>query len=109
MKLFCILFLLLASSYIYPQVDMNYEILNYMATREADPDPNDREGIKRQFQTHFIKEVFLNNVFKSQHLFYDESDKSHEYDIVNQIIINEFANQIVDSKAIDLSHITFDE
>ncbi len=88
---------------------MNYEILNYMATREADPDPNDREGIKRQFQTYFVKEVFLKNVFKSQHLFYSEDDNSHDYDIVNQMIINEFADQIVESNAIDLSHITLDE
>ena len=51
-------FLLSLISYTYPQVEMNYEILNYMATREADPNPNDREGIKRQFQTYFVKEVF---------------------------------------------------
>ncbi len=88
---------------------MNYEILNYMATREADPDPNDREAIKKRFQTHFIKEVFLKNVFKSQHLFYDDSNNNHEYDLVNQLIINEFANTIVESKAIDLSHVITDE
>ena len=81
---------------------MNYEILNYMATKEADPDPDDREGIKRQFQTYFVKEVFLNSMFKSQHLFYDDSN-SQDYGIVNQLMINEFANHLIESNVIDLS------
>ena len=54
------------------QLEMNYDLLNYMATKEADPDPNDRDGIQKQFRTYFIKEVFLNQVFKSDHLFYSD-------------------------------------
>ena len=46
----------------FAQLEMNYDLLNYMASKEADPDPNDREEIQRQFKSHFIKEVFLNQV-----------------------------------------------
>jgi hypothetical protein len=90
------------------QVPMNYELLNYMATRERDPQPDDRDGIKQRFQTHFIKQVFLDNVFKSNHLFYAEENNT-DYGIVNQLMINEFAEQLVESNFIDLSHITIDE
>ena len=87
---------------------MNYELLHYMAAKEADPDPDDREQIKKRFQTHFVKEIFLNNVFKSNHLFYGE-DNNNDYGLVNQLMINQFADQLVDSNFIDLSHIMIDE
>ena len=58
------------------QVNMNYELLNYMAARQPDPDPNDRDQVKRQFQTYFVKEVFLNSVFKSNHLYYAEDNNA---------------------------------
>ena len=95
------------SGTIYPQVNMNYELLNYMAARQPDPDPNDRDQVKRQFQTYFVKEVFLNSVFKSNHLFYAE-DNNADYGLVNQLMIDQFAEQIVDMEVIDLSHITLD-
>ncbi|MEK9727161.1 MAG: hypothetical protein VW397_03515 [Candidatus Margulisiibacteriota bacterium] len=95
------------NSPLFSQVEMNYEMLNYMAAREADPKPNDREGIKQQFQTHFIKEIFLNNVFKSNQLFYGEGT-NNDYDLVNQLMINQFAEQLVESEFIDLSHVTIE-
>ena len=90
------------------QVNMNYELLNYMAARKPDPDPNDRDQVKRQFQTYFVKEVFLNSVFKSNHLYYAD-DNNADYGLVNQLMIDQFAEQIVDMDVIDLSHITIDE
>ena len=87
---------------------MNYELLNYMAAREPNPDPNDRDQIKRQFQTYFIKQVFLNNVFKTNHLYYGE-DNNADYGLVNQLMINQFAEQMVEMDVIDLSHVTIDE
>jgi hypothetical protein len=92
----------------FAQLEMNYDLLNYMASKEADPDPNDREEIQRQFKSHFIKEVFLNQVFKSDHLFYGES-QGPDYDLVNQLMINQFADQLVEGNFIDLSHISLDE
>ena len=64
--------------------------------------------LKRQFQTYFVKEVFLNSVFKSNHLYYAE-DNNADYGLVNQLMIDQFAEQIVDMDVIDLSHITIDE
>ena len=90
------------------QVEMNYELLNYMAAKEPDPDPEDREGIKRQFQTYFIKQVFLNNVFKSDHLFYGE-DNNADYGLVNQMMINQFAENLADTEFLDLSHINLED
>ncbi len=90
------------------QVEMNYELLNYMASREQDPDPDDREQIKKQFQTYFIKQVFLNNVFKNNHIYYAD-DNNQDYGLVNQLMINQFAEQLVDTDFLDLSHITIDE
>ncbi|RAP23514.1 hypothetical protein DID73_02250 [Candidatus Marinamargulisbacteria bacterium SCGC AG-343-K17] len=90
------------------QVEMNYELLHYMAAKEPDPDPNDREQIKKQFQTYFIKQVFLNSVFKSNHLYYGEDNPS-DYGLVNQLMINQFAEQLVETDVIDLSHISLDE
>ena len=87
---------------------MNYDMLNYMAAKEADPDPDDRDGIKRQFQAHFVKEVFLNNIFKNNQLFYGEN-QGVDYDLVNQLMINQFADQLIESDFIDLSHVTIDE
>jgi hypothetical protein len=89
-------------SIIHAQVQMNYDLLNYMATKEPDPDPDDREQIKKQFQTYFVKEVFLNQMFKSNHLYYSQENTS-DYGMVNQLMINEFANQLVDSNFIDLT------
>lgn len=90
------------------QLEMNYDLLNYMASKEADPDPNNREEIQHQFKAHFIKEVFLNQVFKSDHLFYGEN-QGPDYDLVNQLMINQFADQLVESNFIDLSHVSLDE
>ena len=87
---------------------MNYELLNYMASKEPDPNPDDRAQIKKQFQTYFIKQVFLNNMFKSNHLYYS-SDNAPDYGLVNQLMINQFADQLVDSNFIDLSHVMTDE
>ncbi len=87
---------------------MNYDMLNYMAAKEPDPDPNDRDGIKQQFQAHFVKEVFLNNIFKSNQLFYGENDSGTNYDLVNQLMINQFADQLIESDFIDLSHVTIE-
>ena len=53
-----ILPLLIGVNLAVAQVEMNYELLHYMAAKEADPDPDDREQIKKQFQTHFVKEIF---------------------------------------------------
>ena len=90
------------------QVEMNYDLLNYMASKEPDPNPDDREKIKKQFQTHFIKQVFLNSVFKSNHLYYSDENTA-DYGLVNQLMINQFAEQLVDTNFIDLSHISLDE
>ncbi len=100
--------LLLSCQSVICQVEMNYELLNYMAAKEPDPDPEDRQEIKKQFKTYFIKQVFLNSVFKSQHLFYGE-DNQNDYGLVNQLMINQFAEQLVDTDFIDLSHINIDE
>ena len=100
--------ILLSCQSVMCQVEMNYEILHYMAAKEPDPDPEDRQEIKKQFQTYFIKQIFLNNVFKSNHLFYGEDNPS-DYGLVNQLMINQFAEQLVDKNFIDLSHITIDE
>ena len=56
-------FILLGCQSVMCQVEMNYELLNYMAAKEPDPDPEDRQEIKKQFKTYFIKQVFLNSVF----------------------------------------------
>ena len=90
------------------QVQMNYDILHYMASKESDPDPDNKEQIKKQFQTQFVKQVFLNNVFKSNHLYYSE-ETSNDYDLVNQLMINQFAEQLVETDFLDLSHINLDE
>lgn len=103
-----VFFLSVFSLTCFPQVEMNYELLQYMASKEPDPDPDDREQIKKQFQKHFIKRVFLNNVFKTNHLYYGE-DNNNDYGLVNQLMINEFADQLVETDFLDLSHITLDE
>ena len=87
---------------------MNYELLNHMAAQSPDPEPSDREGIKKAFQTYFIKEVFLNKVFTSQHLFYGE-DSNRDYGLVNQLMINQFADYLTESNAFDLSIVSTDE
>ena len=93
---------------VFGQVNMNYDLLNYMASKEPDPDPDDREKIKKQFQAHFIKNVFLNQAFKSNHLYYGE-DNTQDYGLVNQLMINQFAEQLIETNFIDLSHVSFDE
>jgi hypothetical protein len=98
----CLLIGVGCCSSIHGQVQMNYDLLNYMATKEPDPDPDDREQIKKQFQTYFVKEVFLNQMFKSNHLYYSQ-ENTRDYGMVNQLMINEFANQLVDSNFIDLT------
>jgi hypothetical protein len=90
------------------QVEMNYDMLHYMASRDPDPNPDDREQIKKQFQAHFIKNVFLNQAFKTNHLFYGE-DNTQDYGLVNQLMINQFAEQLIDMNFIDLSHVSLDE
>lgn len=90
------------------QVQMNYDLLHYMAAKEPDPDPENKEQIKKQFQTYFVKQVFLNNIFKSNHLYYSE-ENDNDYDLVNQLMINQFAEQLVDTDFLDLSHISIDE
>lgn len=92
---------------VFSQVEMNYDMLNYIATQEKSPDKDDREGIKRQFQTYFIKTVFLNNVFKSDQLFYGETDTN--YEIINQLMINQFANNLADTNFLDLSLVNLDD
>ena len=93
---------------VFGQVNMNYDLLNYMASKEPDPDPDDREKIKKQFQAHFIKNVFLNQAFKSNHLYYGE-DNTQDYGLVNQLMINQFTEQLIETNFIDLSHVSFDE
>ena len=108
-RLVCIALLSIGlTSPVSAQVEMNYDVLNYMASREPDPNPDNRAEIKQRFQTYFIKQVFLNQMFKSDHLFYGEGS-SADYDLVNQLMINEFADQLVESDFIDLSHVTLDE
>lgn len=79
-----------------------------MASKEPDPDPDDRDQIKKQFQTYFIKQVFLNNVFKSNHLYYSD-ENTNDYGLVNQLMINQFAEELVETDFLDLSHINLDE
>ena len=63
---------------------MEYEMINYMAVQDKPLDPNDDEAIKRRFKTHFIKEVFLDKMLQSSHLYYSEED-SVDYGIFNEI------------------------
>ena len=100
--------MLVMSHVAWCQVEMNYELLHYMASKEPDPDPDDRTQIKKQFQTYFIKQVFLNSMFKSNHLYYG-NDNPQDYGLVNQMMINQFADQLVDSNFIDLTHVMTDE
>ena len=90
------------------QSNINYDILNYMASQEAPPDQSNESEVKRHFKAYFIREVFLNNVFKSNHLFYGEKT-SHGYELANQLMINQFSNYLSDSNFIDLSQVSFDE
>lgn len=90
------------------QSEMNYELLNYMASREKDPDPKNKDQIKKQFQSYFVKEVFLNQVFTPDQLFYGD-DAGVEYGLVNQLMINQFADLLVDRQFLDLSHISIDD
>ena len=94
------------SGTLYPQVNMNYELLNYMAARQPDPDPNDRDQVKA-IPNIFVKEVFLNSVLNQSS--FDAEDNNADYGLVNQLMIDQFAEQIVDKEVIDLSHITLDE
>tara|TARA_S200000501_G_C20524109_1_gene612669 strand:+ start:378 stop:620 length:243 start_codon:yes stop_codon:yes gene_type:complete len=79
-----------------------------MASQEAPPDKTNEAEVKRHFKAYFIREIFLNNVFKSNHLFYGENT-SHGYELANQLMINQFSNQLSDSNFIDLSQVTLDE
>ena len=88
----------------YSQVPVNYEILNYMAAQRPNPDPEDDEAVKKQFQAYFVREVFLNNVFQTTHLFYGE-DNNSEYGLVNEMMSNQFADYLVENEFLDLSHI----
>ena len=33
---------------------MNYDLLNYMAAKQPDPDPNDRDGIQETVPEHIL-------------------------------------------------------
>ena len=95
----------------YAQVGVDYDMLNYMATRRPTPKSEDKEGIQREFQIQFIKRVFLDKVFKSGHLYYSDEDDTSDYDVtgdydlVNEMMINQFADILVDSQFLDLSDI----
>ena len=92
------------SNICYSQVPMNYEVLNYMASQRPEPDPEDDVAIKKQFQAYFVREVFLNNIFQTTHLFYGE-DNNSEYGLVNEMMSNQFADYLVENEFLDLSHI----
>ena len=90
------------------QTPMNYDLLNYMAAQEPDPDQSDESEVKKRFKEYFIKEIFLNQVFKSNHLFYAEKT-THDYALANQLMINQFSKVLSESDFIDLSQVTLDE
>jgi hypothetical protein len=96
------------SSMGYAQLDVNYDMLHYMAAQRPQPREDDKDAIKKQFQSHFIKKVFLNNVFKSNHLFYGD-DNSNDYGLVNELMMNQFSDYLADSDFLDLSQINIDE
>ena len=60
------------------------------------------------FKININHSHFLNNVFKNNHIYYAD-DNNQDYGLVNQLMINQFAEQLVDTDFLDLSHITIDE
>lgn len=101
-------FLTIFSTSALAQVSMNHDLINYLSTLEQDPDVTDREETARRFQSYFIKEVFLNRMLSSQHLFYG-NEVSHEYYMVHQKVIDQLADHLIDNNIIDLSSISIDE
>ena len=41
-------------------------------------------------------------------MYYGE-DNTQDYGLVNQLMINQFAEQLIETNVIDLSHVSFDE
>ena len=83
---------------------MEYDLLNYIAKPEKRLDPEDDEAVKRRFKAHFIREVFVDNMFKSSHLYYSE-EESADYGLVNEMMSDQFAEYLSDTDFIDLSFI----
>ena len=102
------MFLVSISNGVKSQAAWDYEMVNYMAAQKPNPDPDDDEEVKRRFQSHFIKNVYLENVFKSGQ-FYGEDDNAADYGLVNEMMLNQFAEYLVDTNFIDLSNINLNE
>ena len=58
--------------------------------------------MKKRFKSHFIKSIYLENVFSSNHLFYGE-DNEADYGLVNEMMLNQFADYLAETDFLDLS------
>ena len=103
-SLFVLIFVLTIGSIDCSSRPMEYDLLNYVAKPEKRLDPEDDEAVKHRFKTHFIREVFVDNMFKSSHLYYSE-EESADYGLVNEMMSDQFAEYLSDSDFIDLSFI----
>ena len=95
MRILLVVLLLAFSEQSFSQVSYDYELLNHMAGQQNVSDPMDPESVNQAFQAYFIKRMFLNSVYRNAGRYYSD-DSSSDYGLVNELMMNQFANQLAE-------------